>query len=164
MAIYHHRHEQTIRRYFHRGRVLLYSFWMWKHNGISRITPVIMEQHQNPYTAVLNQILNKKIFGCIDGHELKQDRYRDFNASYLSYSYKKYNTRKWMGIVLYVLHFLLHINTLKYEIISASLLHKKYPSQSVITICLYTLINDICQIKTALSKDTKLFSGSVARV
>lgn len=131
MAIYHKRHEQTVRRYFHRGRVLLHHFWMPKHNAISRITPAHIEHHQNPYTTVLNQILNKKVFGCFDGHELRQDRYRDFNASYLSYSYKKYNTRKWMGIVLYVIYLFLSTYYIHIHIIQLS----RHPQRS--TACIY---------------------------
>ena len=76
---------------------------MSKHNGFSHITPAAITDHNTPYTTLLNQILHKKVACCVDGHELRQDRYLDFNASYLSQSYKGYNTRKWIGFVLYVM-------------------------------------------------------------
>lgn len=102
MEIHHKTSDPTLRRHFHRGRLLLYQFWMPKYNGFDHINSLDIHRHQNPYTEVLNLILKKTVFGCADGHELQQDRYMDFNASYLSYSYKKYNTRKWMGFVLCV--------------------------------------------------------------
>ena len=103
MRIYHKKHEQSMRRHFHRGRVLLHVFWMPKHNGFRHLNALDIQRHSNTYTTILNQILHKKIACCVDGHELRQDRYVDFNASYLSFSYKGYNTRKWMGFVLYVI-------------------------------------------------------------
>ena len=42
MCIYHKKHEQTLRRYWHRGRVLLHSFWMSKHNGFLHITAAVI--------------------------------------------------------------------------------------------------------------------------
>ena len=111
MGIYHSKGEQAIRRHFHRGRVLLHTFWMPKYNGFTHINALDIHRHRNPYTEILDEILHKKIACCVDGHELRQDRYFDFNASYLSSSYKGYNTRKWMGFVLYVLHFSLTLFT-----------------------------------------------------
>ena len=114
MGIYHKRVEKTVRTWFHRGRALLYYFWMPYHNGFQHVIAMDIDRHRTKYTRTLEQILKKKIFCCVDGHEQRQDRYVDFNASYLSFSYKKYNTRKWMGFALYVQSFYFCLHQLTY--------------------------------------------------
>lgn len=101
LSAYHGYDEKTIRNHFHRGRVLLWTFFTPYHFGVGHLKRSEILSKQSNWSSLINEVTGKNLIVLLDGVKIKQHRFTgNYNHSYNSYDNgKHYHTRGYMGIV-----------------------------------------------------------------